>query len=1445
MGNTHVKPHPRQRNKKQVHWKAAARPQPPGKPQLTSETESTPDLVTICWSKPQNDGGSPISGYLVEHRRTGSPHWVRSIPILVQNPEVIVSGLEPGWRYQFRISAQNAVGISDPSELSEPITVTLQRSAITAPRFTQDVKETTALENEKSEFIVHFLGQPPPRVCWFKDEFEIFSSRRIRIITENDKSTLTIHQCSLSDEGEIKCTATNRAGHVSSKAKLTIEAPPSIRLPRNYEEGLLFDIGEVIRLKVSTAGRPTPLVLWSHNGESIRNNDRCEVESDDKTSILKIIDAVRGDRGEYQVKAVNKLGEDIQSFLVTVTDKPSPPSQAQVVMALGRSVTLTWSTPKDDGGCKIGNYIIEYYRLGWNVWLKAATSRQVTTILGDLIEGSEYKFRVKAESPYGISEPSEETEVVFIPDPKRGILQPPTRGRSQPKELNGDPITPVARRKHKNRSQSSSRLESSYGIPNQTTTSPSIPIRPERSKIKSPPKTPEASPLVKKRAVDAKVNREIFERSDRSSMARELSYGSPEIKMKKLSLLNAQHSNGSEVSRTPSPNGNDGHKVYKVKIEQPFDNDVSKKKKSPSPEQRSTKANNGNLTSRFSPENYKQKSPREINENFTGSSEFMLMLYPGENEKGKSRFDFDSDSVPPPMSLSAPELGSDSPIFGNLKKSASSTELLHEKAMMRLYEAAEAEEKEMQKQSQISENDIPKIQINSKDNQKIVGLERQQSLRRRLSAGGLVQQHVMWSQRRHTLVSPVELKDKMILEEKLKKFPHTLEEKRDSMMQRQRSESEEMEEKLFENIRKKMDLTKQSSTESREINIADEEKWEDDYVSSTDDSESSEEDDDVRDIQKRYKKYSHDDDGEQTTYHPRGMNLPISNDREPFVILTKKKEPPSPDFVPKPILKKIEHEKDTLTATNSLSPSPNPRSRSHSPLPPNSTQKSPSFINTPQSSQFTPNNPQRSMSVSNSPQKSPIPTRSPLPPNIPQRSRSQSIAGGSFTLPMTQKHASDDKPITSRPRSFSLIPQQELSAKKVTLSERPLVLEKPNPYSLMHSISAVATISGITAASIVIPDRLLERRKDAEEAKVVVDHYGDIVKSYGGRRKSNPQIILDRNTLKKVAEEAGTQKNMNNATAVEPNKHEIQSTIPAMKITDDGSKNQEDGESKNAHIQLSGDKNEINYNHDESTKHRLESSRDHNVINKELQRSLSKSSPKVEPENKSGYNFHKPTSNLTKISDVNRDQSERTMKDTTRKYSALPDTAKKGRRTSPSPVRHQRTRPSFSDYTSNEVSSAIENYNLPLTDARPGRRRTSPSPIRNQFTKIPPTMNYPSRRSTPSPMGYGYHPQYREIMTQTPEGMINFDNNRRTSSPFGTSQRQEELLAAAEVKVHRFVDYLTDLAMFAVACWLYLFDNELLAVPVLLVMVYRQLQVEISRRIPKWLLDRLKRRNKK
>lgn len=99
----------------------------------------------------------------------------------------------------------------------------------------------------------------------------------------------------------------------------TFLAPPRVRLPRQYEDGLLFEQDETIRLKVSIAGRPSPEVSWFHNGELVPQDTRHIFDSMDGESSMKIPDAKRKDRGEYTIKAANKLGEDVASFLVTVT----------------------------------------------------------------------------------------------------------------------------------------------------------------------------------------------------------------------------------------------------------------------------------------------------------------------------------------------------------------------------------------------------------------------------------------------------------------------------------------------------------------------------------------------------------------------------------------------------------------------------------------------------------------------------------------------------------------------------------------------------------------------------------------------------------------------------------------------------------------------------------------------------------------------------------------------------------------------------------------------------------------------------------------------------------------------------------------------------------------------------------------------------------------------
>ena len=91
------------------------------------------------------------------------------------------------------------------------------------------------LGRRQVELMVRVTGTPAPKISWFKDGLEVFSGRRSRVVTNGEgtviTSTLLIHQAALADEGEIKCAATNRAGHAVTKAHLRLEGNPTSPLP--------------------------------------------------------------------------------------------------------------------------------------------------------------------------------------------------------------------------------------------------------------------------------------------------------------------------------------------------------------------------------------------------------------------------------------------------------------------------------------------------------------------------------------------------------------------------------------------------------------------------------------------------------------------------------------------------------------------------------------------------------------------------------------------------------------------------------------------------------------------------------------------------------------------------------------------------------------------------------------------------------------------------------------------------------------------------------------------------------------------------------------------------------------------------------------------------------------------------------------------------------------
>ena len=92
-------------------------PEAPGKPEVTAVDSKQ---ITISWSPPESDGGSPVTGYIIESKETTSTRWTKSHRDSVTETTLTVKNLLEGKEYVFHVAAVNKAGTGPFSEPSEP-----------------------------------------------------------------------------------------------------------------------------------------------------------------------------------------------------------------------------------------------------------------------------------------------------------------------------------------------------------------------------------------------------------------------------------------------------------------------------------------------------------------------------------------------------------------------------------------------------------------------------------------------------------------------------------------------------------------------------------------------------------------------------------------------------------------------------------------------------------------------------------------------------------------------------------------------------------------------------------------------------------------------------------------------------------------------------------------------------------------------------------------------------------------------------------------------------------------------------------------------------------------------------------------------------------------------------------------------------------------------------
>ena len=94
----------------------------PGAPEGLEVIETQRTTATLKWSPPTHDGGSPLTGYVIEKRDMKRPTWTSAGKVPKDTTEFCVEKLLEGSEYLFRVTAENKKGQGQPCEIKEPVT---------------------------------------------------------------------------------------------------------------------------------------------------------------------------------------------------------------------------------------------------------------------------------------------------------------------------------------------------------------------------------------------------------------------------------------------------------------------------------------------------------------------------------------------------------------------------------------------------------------------------------------------------------------------------------------------------------------------------------------------------------------------------------------------------------------------------------------------------------------------------------------------------------------------------------------------------------------------------------------------------------------------------------------------------------------------------------------------------------------------------------------------------------------------------------------------------------------------------------------------------------------------------------------------------------------------------------------------------------------------------
>ena len=361
-------------------------------------THATFGAISVQWSAPVTDGGSPISGYRIY--RGESPSDLFVLAYLSNGFSYSDLGLHPGITFYYAVAAVNSLG---EGLLSQTCSATANATAPSPPT---NLTVSVSGNGLSLRWSVPSSGGGAEIIA-----YRIYRASGGAPLAQYAECIASSYLDGAAGRGvtyRYAVTAVNAQGEGQTS---------------NEANGILASAPGVISGLQAIKGRDSVTLAWiapdSDGGSAITSYGIYRGTSPDKevrmTTITATNDYVdsslpKAEKAYYRLSAMNEVSEGPLSSEISVVlmRNPSAPRDLQASASDG-SVHLTWEAPFDDGGDAISGYAI--YLTSDSGGLEYLSSVQANEILiQDLENGVTYRYSVAAVNSMGQSDAMVATE---------------------------------------------------------------------------------------------------------------------------------------------------------------------------------------------------------------------------------------------------------------------------------------------------------------------------------------------------------------------------------------------------------------------------------------------------------------------------------------------------------------------------------------------------------------------------------------------------------------------------------------------------------------------------------------------------------------------------------------------------------------------------------------------------------------------------------------------------------------------------------------------------------------------------------------------------------------------------------------------------------------------------------------------------------------------------